>query len=440
MATSNWTSHDFISADDFISRRALLAPGHLILWFTALFVLAGLIWAGFARLDEVTRGPGRVIPSSQTQVIQNLEGGIVAAILVKEGDFVKKSQPLMQIDNTQFLSSYRGNQLKSEELKARVARLTAEVNGREFKPDASTGDENREFIKNEMALYTSRRNELNNGLEILEQQKTQKIQELAELQAEQKELKTGYELTNKELEITRPLVDQGAMSEVELLRLEREVNEQKGRLETIHISIPKAQAAVKEAEKRIAERTNRFKSETQAELNTAVADLARINELNLALEDKVKRTEITSPVNGTIKKIYINTLGGVIQPGMDVIEIVPSEDALLIEANIKPSDIAFLHPGQEAMVKITAYDFVIYGGLPAKVEHISADTITNERGERFYRVRLRTQKNYLGDAAHPLPIIPGMAANVDILTGNKTVLQYLLKPIRRAKAMALRER
>ena len=439
MTQSSW----FNNKNDHDSDESLIlsiSSSHIILWVTAIFLGVALLWANLARLDEVTRGTGRVIPSSQTQIIQNLEGGILSELLVKEGDSVEIDQPLIRIDNTHFLSSFRDNKLQSAALQARIARLSAEAKGEEFNPDLAVNREIFEPLRNELNLHQTRRNELLSGLGILNQQKKQREQELIETLSEQNKLSTSYELAQKEYDITQPLVAEGAMSEVELLRLEREVNELKGKLNNNRLAIPRIKSAISEAENRIKERQEQFISKAQSELNNAKTEFASLSESSTALEDRVKRTEILSPVKGTVKQIKINTIGGVIQPGMDLIEIVPSEDVLLIEADIRPADIAFLRPGQRAMVKITAYDFAIYGGLPAKLEHISADTITDEQGERFYQVRLITEKTNLGDEEKPLPIIPGMATEVDILTGNKTVMDYLLKPIKRAQAKALRER
>ena len=440
MSNSGWFDSSTSPGKNRPVPGSTFSAGHLILWLSALFIFSAIAWANFARLDEVTRGTGRIIPSSQVQVVQNLEGGILEEILVSEGEVVEKEQVLMRIDNTRFLSSYRDNRLQSAALEARLQRLTAEVNSTEFGTQENSREELANALANEMDLFSSRKRELNSSLEILQQQKNQRKQELIELEAEQRKLARSYELAKKEFDITRPLVAEGAMSEVELLRLERDVNELGGKLENNRLAIPRVQSSIKEAERRIEERQDQFISKAQAELNSVRTELSSLRENSLALEDRVKRTEIVSPVNGTIKQIKINTPGGVIQPGMDLVEIVPSEDALLVEADIRPSDIAFLRPGQDAMVKITAYDFAIYGGLPAKLEHISADTITDEQGERSYQVRLVTEKTNLGNETNPLPIIPGMATEVDILTGNKTVMEYLLKPINRAKGRALRER
>ena len=413
---------------------------HLILWVTVFFFATAITWAYYSTLDEVTRGSGRVIPSHHVQVVQNLEGGIVAEILIKEGDQVNKGQVLLRIDDTRFASSYRESQVTSATLQAKIARLTAESQGKSFKLPRNLTSAQTEPFGNEQALAQSRQQELQTQIEVLKQQITQKQQEIKELSSRQQQLQQSYELAQKELNITEPLVKKGVMSEVDLLRLEREVSSIKAELEGARLRIPRAEAAVTEAEHKIEELQVSFRTQALRDLNDIKAESSRLTESKRALEDRVIRTAVRSPVKGTVKRLKVTTIGGVVQPGMDLVEIVPSEDTLLIEAQIRPADIAFLHPGQNAMVKFTAYDFSIFGGLRASLEHISADTITNERGESFFLIRLRTERNYLGTKANSLPIISGMTVNVDILTGRKTLLDYLLKPIKKAQEQALRER
>jgi len=241
--------------------------------------------------------------------------------------------------------------------------------------------------------------------------------------------------------MSEPLVAEGAMSRVEILRLQRSANDIHGELTAARLSIPRLESSLNEAKSKLSELEIRFHTEALEELNLAKSELDITTESVMALEDRVTRTRVLSPVKGTIKQLKVTTIGGVIQPGMDLVEIVPLEDQLLIEAEIRPADIAFLHPGQKAMVKLTAYDFSIYGGLEAELEHISADTITNEEdGESYYLIRLRTDKNYLEKNGEKLNIIAGMTADVDILTGKKSVLDYILKPILKARSRALRER
>ncbi|HAI97721.1 MAG: hemolysin secretion protein D [Cycloclasticus sp.] len=386
---------------------------HLLLWASFSFVMIAIIWANFAELDEVTRGSGKTIPSSQIQVVQNLEGGIVSEILVEEGQTVEKNQPLLRLDPVRFTSSLNESKLKYYELLAATARLSAEVENKLLTLPAEVLSVAPEIAKNARQLFESRRDELNANTKLLREQVAQRAR--------------SHALLKQEMEMSAPLVDEGAMSKVELLRIKREVNDLRGQLT--------------EARNKLAETKVRFQTKALEELNQTKAELDRITESTLALKDRVTRTLVRSPVKGIVKQLKVATVGGVIQPGMDLVEIVPLEDKLLIEAQIRPADIAFLHPGQKAMIKLSAYDFSIYGGLEAELEHISADSITNEEdGENYYLIRLRTKKNYLEKNGAKLNVIAGMTAEVDILTGKKTVLDYLLKPILKARETALRER
>lgn len=412
---------------------------HILLVGIAAFLLIALLWAYFAVIDEVTVGEGKVIPSSKVQVVQNLEGGIVSDILVKEGDIVKANQIIMHIDDTRFSSSYNESQLQAAALKARVARLEAETNARDLVIPSDL-EQHEELIKNEQNLYLSRQQELQSRLNTLMEAKQQKIQELVAIKTQVKHMKRSHTLLNKELQMTKPLVAEGAASEVEVLRLERQSNDLQAEISNTQLAIPRTQSEVAQAESRINEIKIQARTLALDDLNVAKAELNRLEQTNLALADRFERTAVRSPVRGTVKTINVATIGGVVQPGMDLVEIVPLDDSLLIEARIRPSDIGFLHPGQEATVKISAYDFSIYGGMPAVLEHISADTITDEKGESYYQIRVRTTQTYLGKENKPLTIIPGMFATVDILTGQKTVMDYLLKPVLKAQQNALRER
>jgi len=260
------------------------------------------------------------------------------------------------------------------------------------------------------------------------------------MESRSKQLRRSLELAREEKAITEPLVRNGVMPRVDLIRIERQLSDLKGEIDTIGLSIPRLRSAVKEAEQRIEEVQLSAKSEITNELNRARAELKSVRETLFAGRDRVTRTEVRSPVHGTIKEIKHTTVGGVIRPGEDILEIVPLDDRLLIEARIRPTDIAFLRPSQQAIIKVAAYDFSIYGGLKAKVEHISADTIRDDKGDSFYRVYLRTEKNTLAHQGNELPIIPGMTTTVEVLTGKKSVLDYLLKPILKARERALRER
>ncbi len=420
--------------------ESLPLASHFILWAGAAFVLIAIIWANFATLDEVAHAEGRVIPSSQVQVVQNFEGGILASVNVRAGETVKAGQTLLILDDTRFASSFREGKLTSSALIARIARLEAEIDGRPFSTVPELNSDHADILEDERRLYQSRQDELESSLDILKQQRTQFEQGLAELRASERKLSRNASLAQQELEMTAPLVEKGAVSQVELLRLQAAVNESLGQLEETRLAIPGSEAAVEEASQKIAEKRQQFASAAQAELNEAKRELGRLNISNVALEDRVNRTTVKSPVDGTVNQVLVNTVGAVIQPGMDLIEIVPANDTLLIEARIRPADIAFIHPGQKATVKLTAYDFSIYGGLESVLELISADTITDERGDHYFKIQVRTKKNHLGGDDNPLPIIPGMVATVDIMTGEKTVMDYILKPLKRAQASALSER
>jgi len=414
---------------------------HIILWLAFSFVVIAIIWANYATLDEVTRGSGKTIPSSHIQVIQNLEGGILSKILVKEGDLVNKGQALLKLDAVRFASSFNETKLKYYDLLANTARLTAEVNKQEMVIPEEVLAKYPSIAHDAKQLLISRRNELKANKRILQEQIRQKKQDLIELKSKSSRISRSYNLLRQELEMSEPLVAEGAMSRVEILRLQRSANDIHGELTAARLSIPRLESSLNEAKSKLSELEIRFHTEALEELNLAKSELDRTTESVMALEDRVTRTRVLSPVKGTIKQLKVTTIGGVIQPGMDLVEIVPLEDQLLIEAEIRPADIAFLHPGQKAMVKLTAYDFSIYGGLEAELEHISADTITNEEdGESYYLIRLRTDKNYLEKNGEKLNIIAGMTANVDILTGKKSVLDYILKPILKARSRALRER
>lgn len=414
---------------------------HILLIAVVVFFVSFAAWARWAEIDEVTRGEARVIPSRQVQVVQNLEGGIVAAIQVHEGEVVEAGQVLMRIDNTRAASDYREKRARYLALEAATARLVAEIGGGTLAMPTEVTAEAPAIARAELALHESRQARLETELDILERQAEQRQQELEELQSKLARLAGSYELAAQELQLMQSIGGaQRVVPKGDLLRLRRQVNDLKGDLDQTRLSVPRAQSALQEAKGRIENATLTFRAEAQKDLSAITGELAGLKEVIFAGEDRVRRTEVRSPVRGTIKTIRVTTIGGVVQPGADLVEIVPLEDTLLVEAMIRPSDIAFLRPGLPAKVKITAYDFSIYGGLEGRVEDISADTITNEREERFFRVRVRTDRNHLGTPEKPLAIIPGMTAQVDILTGRKTVADYIMKPILKARDRALTER
>lgn len=439
-STDRWTDLDFAPDSRAARRRGPAGGAHLLLLLILLFMAAFVYWAYRADIDEVTRGEGRVVPSGQVQIIQHPDGGVVREILVHEGDIVDRNELLIRVESTITESDFREKRGRFLSQIAAIARLEAELEDRPIEMPAEVTREAPTVAQAELDLHRARQNENRTALEVLRNQSEQRRQELAELQSKERQLRRSVDLAAEELKITEPLLARGGVSRVEVLRLQREVNDLRGQLEATGLAIPRAQSAMAEAQRRIEERAATIRREALGELSRRRGEAASIGESVTAEGVRVTRSELRSPVRGAIKQIKINTVGGVIRPGQDLVEIVPLDETLLVEAKIAPADVAFLRPGQNAMVKITAYDFSIYGGLPAKLEEISADAIQDEKGNSFFRIRVRTDRNSLGPADKSLPIIAGMTASVDVLTGQKTVLDYLLKPIFKARDRALRER
>lgn len=408
-----------------------------MLRWAALVLCALAIWAGLTEIDEVTKGEGKVIPSTQLQVVQSVDGGVVEEILVREGQVVSAGEVLLRIDPTRFVSSLRENKSEFLALQARAARLSALSEGAAFSPGAELIAAIPETVAQEQAHYQSSKAGLDAQLGIARQQLNQRNDELREVISARDSARRSLDLTARELAVTRPLASSGAVSEVELLRLERDVNRLRGERDQADAQIARLQSAIREAERKIQDVELSFRNDVRRQLSDVRAKLGALSEGSTALADRVKHAEVKAPVRGTVKRLFVNTVGGVVQPGAEVVEVVPLDDALVLEARITPRDIAFLRPGQAATVKFTAYDFAIYGGLEATLEQIGADSVVDDKGNAFFIVRVRTLKSSLGDG---LPIIPGMVAEVDILTGKKSILHYLLKPVLRAKANALTER
>ena len=418
-----------------LQQEPLRARQLLRLAAVALFIM--LIWAAFASIDEVTRGEARVVPTSQLQIVQSVDGGVVTELLVKEGQTVEAGQMLLKIDPTRFVSSMLESRSAQLAMQAKVLRLQALTRGTAFSPPAELTREVPDVVAQETRLYESRRAEINAQISIAQNQLGQRQQELNEVRARREQAERGLELMTKELNATRPMIASGAVSEVEVFRLEREVARLRGDREQSTAQIARVQSAILEATRKIEEVQLTSRNQMSGELSETMSKLASLSQGGLALQDKVKHADIKSPMRGIVKRLLVNTVGAVVQPGKEVVEVVPLDEALILEVQITPKDIGFLRPGQEATVKFTAYDFSIYGGLSADVIQIGADSVLDEKGNAFYHIRVRTRKASLGTG---LPIIPGMVAQVDILTGKKTILSYLLKPVLRAKANAMTER
>jgi membrane fusion protein, adhesin transport system len=425
-----------LEADALISRQRTHRAQKIVRAAVAVTVML-VIWAALAHVDEVTRGDARVIPSRQLQVVQSLDGGIVSEILVREGQVVEAGQLLLRVEETRATAGVRESAATGTTLRARAARLRALAEGKPFLPPAAQSDEEKRVIEEERRLYAARLNELDAQLAVVRQQMAQRQQQQSEAQAKRGASQRGLELSQQELAQTRPLLASGAVSQVDILRLEREITKFRGDVEQASAQIAQAQAAMGESQRKAQEAELAFRNEARVELADATGKLNALTENAVGLADKVAKSQIKSPVRGRVQRLLANTVGGVVQPGKDIVEIVPLDDTLVLEARVQPRDIAFISPGQQATVKFSAYDFSIYGGLEAKVENISPDTIVDEKGNAFYLVRVRTTKVGFTDK---LPIIPGMTAEVDVLTGNKSVLHYLLKPVLKVRDGALRER
>lgn len=421
-----------------------------------LFFLCMLLWSAFATLDEVTHAEGQVVSSQRTQSIQNLEGGILQSVLVREGQIVEKDAPLARLDNEMAGSYYRDAIIKALDNQAAIIRLEAELTDtapvfpdnladgiKQLVDQRLAGDlENLSIriISDHTATYNARYTQRAAELEVLVSQFNQRQRDVEEQLSRKTQLERSLVLAAEQRDIAYPLMQRRNYSRVEFLGLEQKVVALQGDIESIAASLPKSQAAAREAEQRIAFRKAELNSAVTEEINKRRMELNSLRETLAAGGDRVARTELRSPVRGTVKQIYLNTVGGVVKPGESIMEIVPLDDSLLIEARVRPADVAFLHSGQKAVVKVSAYDFSIYGGLEGHLEQISADTIEDKRGDFYYLVKVRTAKTSITYRQEQLPIIPGMITTVDIMTGKKTVLSYLLKPILKASQNALRER
>ena len=403
------------------------------IWLFSIFVF--IVWASYAEIDEITRGDGDVVPYGQNQIIQNLEGGIVESILIQEGQLVKTGQVILKINNSKSMSTAESNAMKFRELEAKRMRLHAQANDLDYKSNKITLQSELEEL-----LYDSSRLEFEAKDASIDKQIQQRKQEYKEAQAKIKTLQKSLEFVMEEIAMTAPMVRQGVKSKVDFLQLKREANGIENEIESAELSLPRLKFAKEEYQEKRIEAKQLFINIAKKELNEVTAEISRLKTQQVALSDQVDRTMVKSPVDGIVQTLFVNTVGGVIKPGADLIEIVPTDKRLSLDIKIKPSDIAFIHPGAEVKVKISAYDYAIHGGLIGKVVKISPDTITDKKDNTFYMINVETDKNYLGTQENPLHITPGMMASVDIITGKKTVMQYILKPILKSKQYVFSER
>lgn len=418
------------------------SPRHLMLvvLLLTLFVFSAVIWMSWAKIDVVIRGSGKVVPASQVQVIQSLEGGIVSDILIREGQTVDVGQPLVKISDIAFASSFEENRLKYLELLARASRLQAEGFEQEFLAHDEVSKEAPQVMASEQNLFESNQQQLQEIASILDEQISQSRSSLKEADAKKRQLQKSLKLMKREIKIKLPLKQKGIISEVEFLQLQQREAELEGELDSVTLSIPRFKSSIEEARFKKQKELLDFRNKAKKELNEVNAEISRIRETQTALKDRVKRTTLRSPVKGIVQRLHSNTIGGVVSPGNKVVEIVPQEDSLLIELKIKPADIASVHVEQIARLKFSAYDFAIHGSLQGKVSFVSADTITNEEGQSYYLVRVKPGQDFLGHESNPLPIKVGMTTEADIITDKKSILSYLMHPVNRGLDKALRER
>lgn len=424
------------------SASVLIRPstgGSLIIYTVFVFFAIAVLWANFSTIEEITRGEGIIIPSSKIQVIQNLEGGILKKLFVKEGDIVKAEQPLVQLDSTKFQSSVNEKAFEYFSELAKLSRLEAEISNSDLVFPAEL-DKHSNYILRETAIYNNRKQGFQAEQDILNRQIHQAQYEIDSAKSQLQFLEKSYGLVESEIALTKPLLDEGVVSKVEFLQLQQRATELELDKSQVELSIPKLYSAYHEAQSKLDELKLNLRAELSEEMKEVTVNLDQLRQNAISLEDQLDRTLVRSPMDGVIKQIFINTEGGVAQPGMSLIEIVPVENNLLVEVQINPKDIGFLTEGMPAVVKLSAYDFAIYGGLKGQVEHISADTHEDEKGNSYYLVNVRTEKNFLQVAGKQLAIIPGMRGTVDIITGKKTFMDYILKPILRAKQVAFTER
>ena len=412
----------------------------MIFWFWAITVFALIIWMNFAQVDEIVRGHGEIVPSGENQMIQNLEGGIVEKILVQEGSMVKKGTILMRIDNQKSESSYLTNQLSENALNAKILRLKAESSGSALVVDEAMQRKMPDLMNYEVSLYNSNQDQLHSKLKASDEQLKQRQQELLEAKNKLKLLAQDKYLISEEISMMKPMVEKGVKSRVDYLKLLREENGINKEYSGTKLSIPRLKAAIAEVKEHKNEVLSLFKVDAKTKLSEAISQLQRTESNNGALKDQVQRTLVRSPIDGIVQRLFVHTVGGVVKPGEDLIEIVPTGNTLLVEVKVKPSDIAFIYPEQKAKVKFSAYDFAIYGGLDGKVVHISADSETDTKENTYFMVHIKTDKNHLGSERKPLKIIPGMTVDVDIITGKKSIMDYILKPILKTKQYTFSER
>ncbi len=412
----------------------------LVAWPIMILITTLLVWANFAKLDEVSVAPGKVVPQGKTKVIQHLEGGIVEEIFVNEGDTVAQGDPLLLLDLASGGTNREELQVRLDSELATRSRLQAEAEGRRLRFPRSLEARQPALVEAQRQAHEARQRELEASISVLKEQIKQRELDVTELLARQKAVKRNHALARERLQMSASLLAEGLTARIEHLELEAEVEDLDGEMKGLEPAVPRARAAVEEARKRVAESEEGFRREAREELSKVEQQIARIQELIVEAERQGSRSEIKSPINGIVQKMVVNTVGGVVRPGDPILEIVPTGDKLVVEAKLNPTERGFIVQGQEATVKISTYDFVRYGGLDGRVINVAPDASTDENGAPYFRVVVETNKTYLGEREGLLPITPGMEATVDIHTGRKSVMDFLVKPVLKLKDEAFRER
>jgi adhesin transport system membrane fusion protein len=431
---------DFMDELEAAARMKANRASSIFLFALLGFVLFFIIWANFAPIEELTRGMGKVVPSQEIQIVQSLEGGVLQELLVQEGDSVKKGQVLMRLSDVNFASEERGTEAKFRGLQLKRARLEAESEGKPFAVPADIEKAAPDLARSERDLYNSRQAELANALAMVENKISSTKAQIAATQADIKRLQDSRGNLQQQLAITHRMVEQKAVPKMDELKLQREFSDASGEMRADQEKLPGLQADLASAVKEAADAGDKFRTQALGELTDVKTDMAQLRESLKSIGDRVYRTELRAPVDGIVNNIAIKTIGGVIEPAQKLVEIVPMDDKLKIAAKVRPSDIAFLKVGQPAKVKITAYDAQRYGRLDGKLIRIGANSTSDSEGNTFFEIEVRTERNYLGTAEHPFPITPGMVAEVQIVTGKQTIMEYILKPVLRARDVAMRER
>ncbi len=411
-----------------------------LLWFIAILFAALFTWAALAEIDTVTRADGRVIPSAKLQVIQNLEGGIVAEILAKPGQLVNAGDKLVALSTVQHDAEKQSRFQQLLALDARASRLNAQANGHKPRFSQDVSRHAPEVMAAETAAYLGKQAEQASQIGVLDAQIEQKQRELQEAQIALKSARQSLTLGREERETVAKMVERGLEPKLELVRIDRSVSELEARAELAPVTIERVRSAIVEMRARREAALGQFRSEALADLNRTMGDLNAMQQAMPALADRVARTEIKAPMKGIVNRVFVSTIGGIVKPGDAILEIVPGDDKLVVEALVQPKDIGFTKIGQHANVKITAFDYAIFGSMEGQVVNISADAVPNERGEAFYQVRIETRTPVIEAIDKKLAIIPGMQAQIDIVTGKRTILQFLSKPLIALKENAFRER